>query len=195
MSSTPSACATSSTASRRTTFPSWRSNRRRRASTRGTTPSAGATSTRSPRANAPSPNASSGGCATGSTPPAWTAPPGYSSGVTTSRSSAPKTHRPNESTLVEVSDARIEVGDEMIVFEIEASHFLWKMVRRIVGALVEVGRGNLALSDLERLLEGEAIPELPVAEWTAPPSGLFLAEVRYPESAVFSPPSVRAAPR
>ncbi|MCB1019728.1 MAG: tRNA pseudouridine(38-40) synthase TruA [Bryobacterales bacterium] len=89
--------------------------------------------------------------------------------------------RPNESTLVEVSDARIEVDDEMIVFHIKASHFLWKMVRRIVGALVEVGRGNLLPSDFERLLEGEAILELPVAEWTAPPSGLFLAEVLYPD--------------
>jgi tRNA pseudouridine38-40 synthase len=87
--------------------------------------------------------------------------------------------RPDESTIVVVEDARIELGDEMIVFHIEASHFLWKMVRRLVGALVEIGRGNLSREDFERLLEGDCPRRLPVAEWTAPPSGLFLAEVRY----------------
>ena len=89
--------------------------------------------------------------------------------------------RPDESTIVVVTSAGIEVEDDMILFHIEASHFLWKMVRRIVGALVEVGRGNLAPADFERLLTGRSVRNLPVAEWTAPPSGLFLAEVRYPE--------------
>jgi tRNA pseudouridine38-40 synthase len=87
--------------------------------------------------------------------------------------------RPDESTIVVVTDARIEAADDMIVFHIEASHFLWKMVRRIVGALVEVGRGNLSRSDFKRLLSGKPSHNLPAAEWTAPPSGLFLAEVRY----------------
>lgn len=91
--------------------------------------------------------------------------------------------RPDESTVVVVTEARIEVDDEMIVFHIEASHFVWKMVRRLVGTLVEIGRGNLSRADFESLLEGNCARRLPVAEWTAPPSGLFLAEVRYPEGA------------
>ena len=61
-------------------------------------------------------------------------------------------------------------------YRIEASHFLWKMVRRIVGTLVEVGRGNLTAAVADLLRAG-----LPAtAEWTAPPSGLFLEEVAYP---------------
>ena len=89
--------------------------------------------------------------------------------------------RPEESTIVVVTAAKIDVEDDMIVFHIEASHFLWKMVRRIVGALVEIGRGKLSPADFERLLSGRPNRALPVAEWTAPPSGLFLAEVRYPK--------------
>lgn len=86
--------------------------------------------------------------------------------------------RPGESTIVVVTAAWIEAEDDTIVFRIEASHFLWKMVRRLVGALVEVGRGNLSREDFEGLLEGSS--RLPVAEWTAPPSGLYLAGVEYP---------------
>ncbi|MGH9317172.1 MAG: hypothetical protein ACRD1P_08705 [Thermoanaerobaculia bacterium] len=62
---------------------------------------------------------------------------------------------------------------------VEASHFLWKMIRRIVGALVEVGRGNLDASDIERLLREKSNEP---AKWTAPPSGLFLEKVSYPKA-------------
>jgi tRNA pseudouridine38-40 synthase len=50
------------------------------------------------------------------------------------------------------------------------------MVRRMVGTLVEVGRGNLTAADVEKLLrERSSAP----AAWTAPPSGLFLEKVKY----------------
>ena len=63
-----------------------------------------------------------------------------------------------------------------IHFRIQASHFLWKMVRRLAGTLVEVGRGNLDASGVEKLLrERSGEP----AKWTAPPSGLFLETVSY----------------
>jgi tRNA U38,U39,U40 pseudouridine synthase TruA len=63
-----------------------------------------------------------------------------------------------------------------IRYRIEASHFLWKMVRRLVGTLVEVGRGILE-EDVRRLLQERSSEP---ARWTAPPSGLFLERVRYP---------------
>jgi tRNA pseudouridine38-40 synthase len=50
------------------------------------------------------------------------------------------------------------------------------MVRRLAGALVEAGRGNLDEAGVKRLLaERSAEP----AKWTAPPSGLFLEKVVY----------------
>jgi tRNA pseudouridine38-40 synthase len=72
----------------------------------------------------------------------------------------------------------VEVRDtgDLILFRIRGSHFLWKMVRRMVGTLVEVGRGNLGEADLRRMLEERS--DLP-ARLTAPPSGLFLEEVLY----------------
>lgn len=83
---------------------------------------------------------------------------------------------PRESTVVEVSEARLVSHGDLILFRIGASHFLWKMVRRIVGALVETGRGNLAPADFRALLQTH---DNAPAAWTAPPSGLFLEQVLY----------------
>jgi tRNA pseudouridine38-40 synthase len=80
------------------------------------------------------------------------------------------------STLVEVTRTELRVHGDLILFRIGASHFLWKMVRRIVGMLVEIGRGNLTPKDLQRFLVDSSAS---AAEWTAPPSGLFLECVRY----------------
>jgi tRNA pseudouridine38-40 synthase len=87
--------------------------------------------------------------------------------------------RPDESTIVEVEKASIEAEDDIIQIRIEASHFLWRMVRRIVGVLVKVGKGEVAVDDFRKLIEGGCNPRLDVAAWTAPASGLFLEEVRY----------------
>jgi tRNA U38,U39,U40 pseudouridine synthase TruA len=53
------------------------------------------------------------------------------------------------------------------------------MVRRIVGALVRVGTGEISEADFRQLVDGRPDPRLDVAAWTAPASGLFLEEVRY----------------
>ncbi len=69
----------------------------------------------------------------------------------------------------------IENGD-LVLVAIDGSHFLWKMVRRIVGVLVDIGRGGLnpaAAAALFTSSSGEA------ARLTAPASGLFLERVYY----------------
>jgi tRNA pseudouridine38-40 synthase len=76
--------------------------------------------------------------------------------------------------LVERMDVRDEAG--LILVAIEGSHFLWKMVRRIVGVLVEIGRGRLAPAAGAALLTSSS--NLP-ARLTAPASGLFLERVWY----------------
>jgi tRNA pseudouridine38-40 synthase len=86
----------------------------------------------------------------------------------------------HDSTLVEVSYARVEsprAVPDLILFRIAASHFLWKMVRRLAGALVEVGTGRLDPDGVKELL---ATRSPKPAVWTAPPSGLFLEAVVYP---------------
>jgi tRNA pseudouridine38-40 synthase len=81
-----------------------------------------------------------------------------------------------ESTLVVVEKSEVLDVFEEIHFRITASHFLWKMVRRLAGTLVEVGRGNLDAGGVETLLAERSTGP---AKWTAPPSGLFLEKVVY----------------
>ena len=92
---------------------------------------------------------------------------------------APDPSKPKESTIVVVESAALERQDDLIVFRIEASHFLWRMVRRVVGVLVKLGKHEITFEDFEQLLEGRCDPRLDVAAWTAPASGLFLDSIRY----------------
>jgi tRNA pseudouridine38-40 synthase len=57
------------------------------------------------------------------------------------------------------------------------------MVRRMVGTLVEVGRGNLPVEIIDQALEDPASTDL---KFTAPPSGLYLDQVIY-KGESFSP--------
>ena len=82
-----------------------------------------------------------------------------------------------KSTLVEVSSIELRDSDAALLIVVEGSHFLWKMVRRMVGVLAEVGRGGLEPRQVEDLLVSPG--GLP-ASLTAPASGLFLARVAYP---------------
>ncbi len=81
-----------------------------------------------------------------------------------------------QSTLVKIESSQIFTDGDLICFRIGASHFLWKMVRRIVGMLAEVGRGDLTYDGFERLLKFHSDA---AAKFTAPPSGLFLEKVLY----------------
>jgi tRNA pseudouridine38-40 synthase len=68
------------------------------------------------------------------------------------------------------------LADEFLCFEIAADGFLYKMVRAIVGTLVDVGRGRFAPADVARMIaEGDRS----LAGPTAPPQGLFLVSVDY----------------
>jgi tRNA pseudouridine38-40 synthase len=87
--------------------------------------------------------------------------------------------RPDESTVVVVEAVQVEAEEDIIQVRIEASHFLWRMVRRVVGCLVKVGKGDLSEAEFKKLVDGRCDPKLDVAAWTAPASGLFLEEVRY----------------
>jgi tRNA pseudouridine38-40 synthase len=68
----------------------------------------------------------------------------------------------------------------LILFRIAASHFLWKMVRRLVGSLAEVGRGKIKVEDFASLItKPRHKSPLDPARVTAPPSGLFLEKIIY----------------
>lgn len=81
-----------------------------------------------------------------------------------------------KSTKVLVESLTIEEEGSLVLVRISGSHFIWKMVRRVVGILVEAGQGRLSRRDIDRMLKGDS--ELP-AQLTAPASGLFLEKVTY----------------
>lgn len=82
----------------------------------------------------------------------------------------------DKSTKCLVESLAITEDEEKIFIRIKSSHFLWKMVRRIVGTLVEVGRGDFTRLKVEHFLENYSNEP---AQYTAPPSGLFLEKVFY----------------
>ena len=64
------------------------------------------------------------------------------------------------------------------IFEIEADRFLHRMVRFLVGTLVDIGRGRRPSDDLLRLLSQTSNAD---ASPPAPPEGLYLVAARYPQ--------------
>ncbi len=70
----------------------------------------------------------------------------------------------------------IETQPNYWVFHIKANRFLRNMVRAIVGTLIEIGRGQMSLQDLEKVL---ASGDRSAAGWSVPAEGLFLAEIVY----------------
>jgi tRNA pseudouridine38-40 synthase len=95
-----------------------------------------------------------------------------------------------KSTEVKVETVEVAEAGDLILIRVRGSHFVWKMVRRMVGVLVEVGRGNIAAEAIPTLLRQPS--DLP-AKLTAPPSGLFLEGVLY-EGETFDRPLTPAVP-
>jgi tRNA pseudouridine38-40 synthase len=84
--------------------------------------------------------------------------------------------QPRKSTLVLIDRLDVVDAGDLVLVGLEGSHFLWKMARRIVGVLVEIGRGGLEPAAAAAFLaESSDAP----ARLTAPPSGLFLDRVYY----------------
>jgi tRNA pseudouridine38-40 synthase len=83
----------------------------------------------------------------------------------------------DRSTMVLIERLDIAEDGALVLVAIEGSHFLWKMVRRLVGVLVEIGRGRLERDEALRVM-AERERALP-AKLTAPASGLFLERVFY----------------
>ncbi len=80
------------------------------------------------------------------------------------------------STRVLVDRLEIVEDGDLVLVRIVGSHFLWRMVRRIVGVLAAVGRGELTAAQAGGFLEERS--DRP-ATLTAPASGLFLEGVYY----------------
>ena len=67
---------------------------------------------------------------------------------------------------------------EEIVYAVAGRSFLRYMVRKIVGTLLDVGRGKLRPSDIPGLFD---LRDRSRSGPTAPPDGLYLVSLKYPE--------------
>jgi len=67
-------------------------------------------------------------------------------------------------------------GKELLVFQIEANAFLWKMVRTLTGTLVNLDKTNAPEDAMQKILEAKDRRKAGV---TAPPTGLFLYEIKF----------------
>ena len=65
---------------------------------------------------------------------------------------------------------------ELLLYRVEANSFLRHMVRAMVAAMVDVGRGKLTAEKIATILAGRDRQAAPA---NAPPGGLYLVEVRY----------------
>jgi tRNA pseudouridine38-40 synthase len=64
----------------------------------------------------------------------------------------------------------------LFVYEVEANAFLQHMARRVVGLLVDVGRGKVTLAEFGRIFRSADLSQVKII---APPQGLILEKVRY----------------
>ena len=69
-------------------------------------------------------------------------------------------------------------------YHIAADRFLRGMVRLVVGMCIRVAGGKLALADVRAALDAQTRLARP---WSAPPQGLFLTGVHYPEGYLSNP--------
>ena len=70
---------------------------------------------------------------------------------------------------------RVPLPEDEVIVTVEGDRFLYKMVRRIVGALVACGSGRLTQKDIRAALAGRPSPPFQ----TAPAQGLLLDSVDY----------------
>lgn len=82
-------------------------------------------------------------------------------------------------TLCYVSSAAIWMDEnaDRLRFQITANRFLSKMVRIIVGRLLEIGKGQLSVDEFEGYLISKQAPPIIIP---AHPQGLYLSKVTYP---------------
>lgn len=90
-----------------------------------------------------------------------------------------KTPADYDHTICNVTSARLfsDTTGDKLRFQISANRFLGRMIRIIVGKLLEIGNGVLSVEEFEHYLRTK---ETPKTIEPAYPQGLYLSKVTYP---------------
>lgn len=88
----------------------------------------------------------------------------------------------SKNTVRQVFVSRWETNEKdfgrLYIYRIRGTAFLFHMVRRLVGTILQVGKGRLSVKEFEEILLSR---ELGRAKVLAPPNGLVLEAVEYPK--------------
>ncbi len=80
-----------------------------------------------------------------------------------------------KSTIRTIYNCNIQTHGDIVALVIESNGFLHQQVRRTMGALIEVGLGNMTITEFQSL------SQLGEARWVIPAKGLSLVNVKYSE--------------
>ncbi len=85
----------------------------------------------------------------------------------------------NDHTICNITSAHLylNAAGDRLRFQISANRFLSKMVRIIVGRLLEIGEGKLTVEEFENYLINKITPPIITPAY---PQGLYLSKVTYP---------------
>lgn len=86
--------------------------------------------------------------------------------------------RSRKSTVRTITSIDLQMKGTILELSYTGNGFLYNMVRILTGTLLEVGLAQRTGDSVRAALEGK---DRSLAGFTAPPEGLFLKEVRYPE--------------
>jgi tRNA pseudouridine38-40 synthase len=90
-----------------------------------------------------------------------------------------KVHTDVSNFVCQINKAKWKVhDDQMLIFTITANRFLRGMVRTIVGTLMEIGKGQMEIEQLEEIILSK---DRKRAGQAVSAHGLYLAKVEYPE--------------
>ncbi len=84
--------------------------------------------------------------------------------------------KPATDTVRTIRSVHVRRSGALLVIEFDGSGFLYKMVRLMVGSLVQCGLGKMDAKTISQWLRS---PRLPRSRFSAPPEGLYLVRVRY----------------
>lgn len=98
--------------------------------------------------------------------------------------------QPRRSTVCHIMRLDVRRQGPTVTIDVEGDRFLYRMVRNLVGTLLDVGRGHWPAEHMAEIL---AARDRAAAGPTAPPNGLCLMQVLYDEHAA-QPSSRRPAP-
>jgi len=88
-----------------------------------------------------------------------------------------------KSTKVLVESLQMERVGGVILVRVLASHFLWHLVRRLVGTMAAIGSGKMTMDEAKAMLATGQSSSIP---WMAPAHGLFFEKAFYEREAYLS---------